>query len=150
MTLNPNQQNYLYATLSAFEKSLRLADQLLIDGDEQGILYYQKSHLDAALRQSAHHKITQALEQLANFAGQLGFEPREENSDQIIMAQMSASWADLVDSQSSRLKGYGALDPQAAALIDPAVNHLARLAAELGEFFTADPSAGNTAQTGKE
>ena len=54
----------------------------------------------------------------------------------MIMAQMSASWADLVDSQSGRLKGYGELDMQAAAVIDPAVNRLARLATELGEFFT--------------
>jgi hypothetical protein len=150
MALNPNQQNYLYATLRAFEKSLRLADQLLVDGDEQGILYYQKSQLDAGQRQSARHKISRALQGLANLANQLGLEPREENSDQMIMAQMSASWADLVDSQSSRLKGYGQVDPQAAALIDPAVNHLARLAAELGEFFTADPSSGNISQNGKE
>jgi phage terminase small subunit len=150
MALNPNQQNYLYATLRAFEKSLRLADQLLVDGAEQGILYYQKSYLDAELRQSARHKISLALQELARLANQLGLEPREENSDQMIMAQMSASWADLVDSQSSRLKGYGQVDPQAAALIDPAVNHLARLAAELGEFFTADPSSGNISQNGKE
>ena len=150
MALNPNQQNYLYATLRAFEKSLRLADQLLVDGAEQGILYYQKSYLDAELRQSARHKISLALQELARLANQLGLEPREENSDQMIMAQMSASWADLVDSQSSRLKGYGQVAPQAAALIDPAVNHLARLAAELGEFFTADPSSGNISQNGKE
>jgi phage terminase small subunit len=150
MALNPNQQNYLYATLRAFEKSLRLADQLLVDGAEQGILYYQKSYLDVELRQSARHKISQALQELARLANQLGLEPREENSDQMIMAQMSASWADLVDSQSSRLKGYGQVDPQAAALIDPAVNHLARLAAELGEFFTADPSSRNISQNGKE
>jgi hypothetical protein len=150
MALNPNQQNYLYATLSAFEKSLRLADRLLAEGDERGILYYQKSYLDAGLRQSARHKISLALQELANLANQLGLQPREENSDQMIMAQMGASWADLVDSQSSRLKGYGQVDPQAAALIDPAVNHLARLAAELGEFFTADPSSGNISQNGKE
>ncbi len=136
MSLNPNQQNYLYATLSSFEKALRLADQLLAQGDERGILYYQKSNLDPALRQSARQKISLALEELANLANQLGLEPREENSDQMIMAQMSASWSDLVDSQSGRLKGYGQLDNQAAALIDPAVNRLARLAAELGEFFT--------------
>ena len=136
MALNPNQQNYLYASLRSFEKALRLADQLLAQGDERGILYYQKSNLDPALRQSAHDKIIQALQEVANLVERLGLEPREENSDQMIMAQMSASWADLVDSQSSRLKGYGQVDPQAAALIDPAVNHLARLAAELGEFFT--------------
>jgi hypothetical protein len=136
MALNPNQQNYLYATLSSFEKALRLADQLLAQGNQRGILYYQKSNLDPALRQSARHKISVALEELANLAKQLGLEPREENSDQMIMAQMSASWSDLVDSQSSRLKGYGPLDPQAAALIDPAVNRLAKMAAELGEVFT--------------
>ena len=136
MSLNPNQQNYLYATLSSFEKALRQADQLLAQGDERGILYYQKSNLDPALRQSARQKISLALQELANLADQLGLEPREENSDQVIMAQMSASWSDLVDSQSGRLKGYGQVDNQAAALIDPAVNRLARLAAELGEFFT--------------
>jgi len=136
MSLNPNQQNYLYASLLSFEKALRLADQLLAQGDERGILYYQKSNLEPDLRQSARQKISLALEELASLANQLGLEPREENSDQMIMAQMSASWADLVDSQSGRLKGYGQLDVQAAALIDPAVNRLARLAAELGEFFT--------------
>ena len=136
MSLNPNQQNYLYASLRNFEKALRQADQLLAQGDERGILYYQKSNLDPALRQSARQKISLALQELANLADQLGLEPREENSDQLIMAQMSASWSDLVDSQSGRLKGYGQLDPQAAAVVDPAVNRLARLAAELGEFFT--------------
>ena len=136
MFLNPYQQNYLYASLRSFEKALRLADQLLVDGDERGILYYQKSHLDPGMRQSARNKISQALQELTNFVNQLGLEPREENSDQMIMAQMSASWGDLADSQSDRLKGYGELDMQAAALIDPAVNRLARLAAELGEFFT--------------
>jgi hypothetical protein len=136
VALNPNQQNYLYASLRSFEKALRLADQLLAQGDERGILYYQKSNLDPALRQSAHDKIIQALQEVANLVERLGLEPREENSDQMIMAQMSASWADLVDSQSGRLKGYGQVDRQAAALIDPAVDRLARLAAELGEFFT--------------
>lgn len=136
MSLNPNQQNYLYATLSSFEKALRLADQLLAQGDQRGILYYQKSNLDPALRQSARDRIRLALEELADLASQLGLEPRQENSDQMIMAQMSASWSDLVDSQSSRLKGYGPVDQPAAALIDPAVNRLAKLAAELGEFFT--------------
>ena len=136
MPLNPNQQNYLYASLRNFEKALRLADQLLAQGDERGILYYQKSNLDSALRQSARDKISLALEELAKLANQLGIEPREENSDQVIMAQMSASWSDLVDSQSGRLKGYGQLDPQAAAQIDPAVNRLAQLAVELGEYFT--------------
>jgi hypothetical protein len=136
MVLNPNQQNYLYATLQTFEKALRFADQLLVEGGEDGILYYQKSHLDAEKRQAARIKISQTLQELASFVTQLGFEAREENSDQMIMAQMGASWADLVDSQSSRLKGYGDLDRQAAAVIDPAVNRLARLAAELGEFFT--------------
>jgi len=150
MALNPNQQNYLYASLRSFEKALRLADQLLVQGDERGILYYQKSNLDPAMRQSARNKISLALQELANLVDQLGLEPKEENADQMIMAQMSASWADLVDSQSGRLKGYGQLDLQAAAVIDPAVNRLARLAAELGEFFTLASSNGNFSQKEEE
>ena len=136
MALNLYQQNYLYVSLRSFEKALQLADQLLVEGGQRGILYYQKSNLDPAIRQSARNKISRALQELANLANQLGIEAREENSNQMIMAQMSASWADLVDSQSDRLKGYGELDMQAAQLIDPAVNRLARLASELGEFFT--------------
>jgi len=136
MALNLYQQNYLYVSLRSFEKALQLADQLLVEGGQRGILYYQKSNLDPAIRQSARNKISRALQEVANLANQLGIEAREENSNQMIMAQMSASWADLVDSQSDRLKGYGELDMQAAQLIDPAVNRLARLASELGEFFT--------------
>jgi len=141
MVLNPNQQNYLHASLQTFEKALRLADQLLAaQGSVRGILYYQKSNLDAEMRQSARNKISLALQELEILVNQLGLEAKEENSDQMIMAQMSASWADLVDSQSGRLKGYGDLDRQTAAMIDPALNRLARLAAELGEFFTVDSS----------
>jgi hypothetical protein len=53
MALNPNQQNYLYASLRSFEKVLKLADQFLVQGNERRILYYPKSNLDPGMRQSA-------------------------------------------------------------------------------------------------
>lgn len=140
-SLNPSQQRYLYASLISFERALRLADDLLSNPDERGILYYRQVQLNDLQRQEVRERISQALYELKVFADRLGFEPKEENSAQMIMAEMSMSWVNLVDANSDRLLKYGDLSPEAAAFIDPAIEQLARIAIEFTRIVQGDSAA---------
>jgi len=136
--LTEPQQRYLRASLISFEKALRLADHLIDAGDEIGILYYRKLHLDPNKRKLAQYKILQALHELTDLVKQLGLESVEENTNRIILSEMSVSWSDLVDCHSDRMKGYGNMDAAAAAKIDQAVDHLERAAFELNNLMSFD------------
>lgn len=140
VNLTEPQQRHLRASLISFEKALRLADRLLEDGDEVGILYYRKLYLDPDQRRLAHGKITQALHELADLVKQLGLESVEESTARDILSEMSVSWADLVDCHSDRMIGYGEVDTDAATKIDPAIDRLERIALELSDLMLSDSS----------
>jgi len=136
VVLTPDQLRYLYATLLGFEKALRWVDHLLENGEEVGILYYRRMQLDISQRQHGREIVAQALQELASFVQLLGITPKEEFLDQIIVAEMSVSWADLVDGRSDRLKGYGEVKPETAAVIDPILDRLSKMAFELSQLLT--------------
>ncbi len=61
----------------------------------------------------------------------MGLSSTEENIESEIMADMSISWENLEECRSSRLRGYGKLDPRVVKIIDPAINEFAHIALEL-------------------
>jgi hypothetical protein len=142
--LTPSQERSLYASLITFEKALRLVDRLLSDGDEIGILYYRKSYLDIQARERIRNKIAVTLVELKGFTEKLGLLPTEKNLESIIMTEMSISWESLEESRSKRLRGYGNISPQAMEIIDPAIDHFARIALELSSISTHKTSEDKT------
>ena len=56
------------------------------------------------------------------------------------MGEMSISWESLEESRSKRMRGYGELSPQTVDLIDPAIDHFARIALGLSSVFKTEPS----------
>jgi len=141
--LTPSQERSLQASLLLFEKSLRRAVRLLSDEDEIGILYYRKSYMDIQSRELIQKKIANTLVELENFTEKLGLRPIEESLESTIMAEMSISWESLEESRSKRMRGYGKLSPQAVEIIDPAIDHFARIALGLSSIFTSKPSNKN-------
>ena len=136
--LTEPQQRSLTVTLRLFEQALRKAARLLSEEDEVGILYSWKSHLSLEHRQLIQQKISLTLIDLAELSKELGLESAEYSIESTIMAEMSNSWANLEESQSKRLKGYGELDPRAIELIDPAIEHLTRIALEISNLMSAN------------
>lgn len=124
----PAQQRHLQASLLLFEKALRMAQRLLADDGETGICYRRRAYTDPAL--SA--QIERVLDELEDFARLLGFAPLEEDTRQIIAAEMNAAWAALEDCRSERMRGYGKLDAETAAHSDAALQRLSRAALALG------------------
>lgn len=134
LLLNPYQQNFIRASLRSFEDALRQVNRFLEEGDERGILYYQKMTLDDERCQLAKEKVEYALQELASFVSELGLEPVEENPAQRIMALMSVSWENLAEIQVKRLQNYGDIDAETANFIGPKADRLARLAIEVSDF----------------
>ncbi|HML39581.1 MAG TPA: hypothetical protein PKD23_02755 [Bellilinea sp.] len=138
--LTSTQERSLHASLLLFEKALRKVDRLLSDGDEIGILYYRKSYLDKQTRELIHKKIANTLVELEEFTKKLALRPIAESLESTIMGEMSISWESLEESRSKRMRGYGEISPQAVEIIDPAIDHFARIALGLSSIFTSEPS----------
>jgi hypothetical protein len=132
--LNDAQKRYLHATFVSFELSLRNARSLLEQGDETGIFYSRKLNLSPEKSKQLLDKINQILEELSVFAGKIGLKKEEIVSTQIIAADFSNCWADLIDARSNRLNGYGEVNPQTAAFLDPFADHFSKIALEICNF----------------
>jgi hypothetical protein len=129
----------LQSSLFLFEKALRKVDRLISEDNEVGILYFQKSQLDSQMRELIHKKIVATLRELELLVNNLGLKPFEENVENTIMAEMSICWENLEEIRSKRMKGYEELDPQAAELIDSAIDHFANIALELSSMSVLAP-----------
>ena len=132
---NPEQRRSVAIVLKSFEESLRQANVWLQGAEVNGILYQRKLNMPTALKQAAQKRITIALEQIATLAREIGLGQEQDDPAGLIRGEMSENWANLIDTQSDRLKRFGDTDPRLAETFDPAINHLAQLALELAVLF---------------
>lgn len=133
--LNPSQRRSLVITLRIFEEELNYIDTWLHASETSGILYHKKLLLSQEKIQLVKQIITTALEEIATLTNKFGFEPEEDNPASLICGMMSESWANLLDSQSTKLKRYGEVDPNLGKVLDPSIEKLAKLALELEYIF---------------
>ena len=138
--LSSPQERSLRSSLLLFEKALRMIDRLLSDGNESGILFSRKSHLNDQTRELIHQKIVATLKELEEYAAILGLKPSKESLESVIMAEMGISWENLEECRSKRMRGYGSLSPRSVEMIDPAIDHFAGIALELSRMATQKPS----------
>jgi len=78
---------------------------------------------------------------IADLAAQLGLAPQPASRVRTVRALLIGETVRLQDSVSRALKGYGALDPRAPAVIDPAVRELIALLATMLRALDAQPNA---------
>jgi len=139
--LTPSQIRALHSSLLIFEKALRNANRLLLEGEESGVFYYRKSKISSQTRDSIQRIIQSTLIELEEFAKMIGLKPLAESLESNIMGEMSISWESLEESRSKRMKGYGELDPRVKEVIDPAINHFAKIALDLCNLTMPGPEA---------
>ena len=140
--LNPYQKASLVTVLRMFEESLRQAQEWLSGRTESGILYYRKLDLSEEKQTTANKKIQDTLEQINILVKKLDLQPVEENPGSSIRGQLAVSWANLIDSQSNKLKRYGEVDPDLAELLDKEIIRLAGSAFHLAQFFSNNDAGG--------
>ena len=76
---------------------------------------------------------------IANLAQEISLEQEVEDPAGLIRGEFSVSWANLIDTQSRKLKRYGDVNPEAKNVLDPAIQKLAQLAMELASIFICEP-----------
>lgn len=139
--MNPSQRRSVANTLRMFEESLRNADAWLDGGEVTGILYHQRLDLSADRRQAAQQRIKVALDQIAALVLEIDLEQEQEDMSGLIRADMSLSWANLLDLQSEKLRRFGEVDPKLKVVLDPILLQLAQAALELANVFDGQSAA---------
>lgn len=132
--LNPYQRNALTVTLREFEASLRRALGYLDGCRVQGALVQETLRLSDRQQAEMRQDIAEALEQVAALSRELALESSEQDAAGLIRSEMSVAWANLLDVQSKKMRGYGAVHPSLAEKIDPPLARLAKIALKLANY----------------
>ena len=133
--LNPTQKNLLRITLRRFEENLLHAQAWLDGNEEKGVLYQRKLTLSKKAREQAEPQIKAALDLIEKVSHDFDLPTESENSAALVSAEMSISWADLLDSRASELKRSGRVHPELSGVLDPSIQTLATIALALRTIF---------------
>jgi len=133
--LNPQQLQSVVITLRMFEENLRLMATWLNGEEENGILYQRKLTFPAGRRKAAQQRMDAALEQIVLLARTLELPVDEKDAAGMIRSRLAESWANLIDSQSSKLNRYGDVDSRVEEILDPVIQRLVQIAKELESLF---------------
>jgi len=126
--LNTPQRNSLTNVLRTLEECLRQAQAWLPGADETGLLYHRSLRLSQEQREVAARIIAMALDEIAQVSREFDLKPSQDDLAAVIGAGMSLMWADLVDTRSTKLNRFGAVDPRLAQQLDPHLDRLIELA----------------------
>ena len=75
-----------------------------------------KIDLSPESRLAAQERINAALEQIAVLAREIGLEAEVDSPANLIRSKMSVNWANLLDTQSAKLKRFGEVEPRTGEL----------------------------------
>ena len=126
MGLNPYQQNALEVRMRLLERTLSQIRQSLRTPLAGRLTHYRP--LSPATGAEVEALIDAMLVEIAAVAEQFNLQPEVEDVAQTIRAEMTAAWADLRDTQPTKLKGYGEVDPALSETLEPHISRLISLA----------------------
>ena len=135
-TLNDAQRRSLQNVLQSMEQLVERSRSLRAEAQrpgEDGVLI--RRHAQLSEPQCAELKLLEdsTMEQLVALRDTFDFHPATQDLRHELHVHFSLLWADLVDEKPEKLVRYGAVDPVAAAVLDPVIDRLA----ELSEAFAA-------------
>jgi hypothetical protein len=132
--MNQAQRTSVFVALRTFEQYLRQVDRWLQGLEADGILYKYRMDLPPERRVLMQQKIAAGLALVEELAQTLQLEPEVIDLTGSVRGQMSESWANLIDSRAVKLRRYGEVDPGLAQPLDPTLNRLIQIAADLSQL----------------
>jgi|SRR5215207_3677602 len=133
MRLNASQRRHFEVVLAKLEVTLDEVDRLAHPGSRVQRPSLATLHDDLppdfASRTAAVSNTVR--ERIADLAALLGLDPQPASRSRTVRALLVGETVRLQDSVSRALKGYGALDPRAPDVIDPALRELIALLATM-------------------
>jgi hypothetical protein len=126
--LNENQRRVLGNVLRRLERaSWRLEEQLMRQTFPSLALTHFTDSPDSAQRAALLHLARNVRQEIARLAALYQLEVADEHVLRSTMAEFTLFWCDLEDSRPQKLSRYGALHPQAEAVLGPQIARLIEL-----------------------
>ena len=134
--MNRAQRTSVFVTLRTFEQYLRQLDRWLQGLEADGILYKYKMDLLPERRALMQQKIACGLDLVEELARAIKLEPEIIDLVGWLRGQMSESWDRQIDARAARLRRYGEVDPGLAQALDPVLDRLVQIAADLSQLVS--------------
>ncbi|MGQ9834262.1 MAG: hypothetical protein ACUVRJ_10815 [Candidatus Villigracilaceae bacterium] len=128
--LNPHQHSALAITLRQVEKTLRSILHDLVN-EEQAILYQSKITLPEDKRPEVKQLVEAALEQIVWLAQTFELPPQIIDNTATLRGPLALLRSDLYDAHAAKLRRFGDVNPDLEAALDPTIDHLIELLAEI-------------------
>ena len=132
-SLNPYQHDALEIRMRHLERTLLQTGRLLRLPPGGRLVRFRPLSPETAARAEA--VMGAMLAEIAVMAETFDLQPEVEGVAQSILSEMTAAWADLYDTQSAKLRGYGAVDPSLADALDPHIQQLMTLSTSLVQLI---------------
>jgi hypothetical protein len=133
--LNESQRRHYEVLFARLERTLVQLEAAARDEDAGTVLTVVQSDVPARFAREAPAAIDEARRQLAMLAQTLSLRPRTESRRRICRALITAELNGLTDATSTRLRGFGAVDPSIATHLDPAIEELRKTVALIADLL---------------
>jgi hypothetical protein len=133
--LNDSQRRHYEVLFARLERTLLHLDAAAREDDTRTVLTVVESDLPPRFAQEAPALIDSARAQLAMVAESLSLRPRTESRRRVCRALITSELNGLTDATSTRLRGFGAVDPSIATHLDPALEELRATVAHLADLL---------------
>lgn len=133
--LNDSQRRHYEVLFAKLERSLVQLAAAARDDDASTTFVRVESDLPPRFALEAPTVIDDARRQLATLAQTLSLRPRTESRRRICRALITSDLNGLTDATSTRLRGFGAVDPSVAGHLDPALEQLRATVSRLADLL---------------
>lgn len=106
----------------------------------RNVLTHYRDDVPDTVRGAAEQELAALRSEIAAFARRFDLQPRDRSRRQALKALLVSEMLRIEDSLSSRLAGYGAVDPALRDALDPVLRRVRDRFAHLLELVTDDAS----------
>lgn len=102
-------------------------ERLLSAGEYHGILLQTTGDLDEETKASIQQLIEEVREGLRELKDRFQLDLEVQSTSRAIFGKVPLLWEIMTDTDASRLRGYGEIDPGLKEVLDPSIERLSRL-----------------------
>lgn len=137
MGLNEHQQRRIEVSLGIIDRTLLEIERYYLSGDSPtGEMFEISSDLEADESLEVKRLIQRFRQRLKLMRKRFHLAPQRLNLRGLLRGDFSHFWSVLHDCRSSKLKGYGAVDPELKTTLDPAIDELLTIVQQLQDAIS--------------
>jgi len=133
--LNESQRRHYEVLFARLERTLVQLEAAALEDEPRTVLTVVETDLPPRFAQDAPEIIREARQQLAAMAHAWSLRPRVESRRRVCRALITSELNGLTDATSTRLRGFGAVDPSLAEHLDPPLEQLRLTVSRLADLL---------------